>query len=123
MADVDRRIDVEFHQQIEVAGGGIDFRGDLGVGELIGDLVGLAELTFDLHKEGDHARLQTAKIAYISVPAIAGQDKEGSPDICVPRPNLPISPSTCWRGSGAGRRGCIASPIRWRKPIRRTCCS
>ena len=54
-------IDVEFHQQIEIAGGRIDFRGDLGVGELVGDLVGLAELAFDLHEKGDHARLRTVK--------------------------------------------------------------
>ena len=122
MADIGRGIDVEFHQQIEVAGGRIDFRGDLGVRELIGDLVGLAELTFDLHEKGDHARLRTAKIAYISVPAIAGQDGRGRPEVCMHRSSLPISPPTCWRGSRAARRGCIALPIPWRRTTRRTCC-
>ena len=29
-------LDVEFHQQVEVAGGRIDLGGDLGVGELVG---------------------------------------------------------------------------------------
>ena len=51
-------VDVEFHQQIEVAGGGIDFRGDLGLGERIGDRIGLAELAFELHEKGNHARLR-----------------------------------------------------------------
>ena len=65
MADVSRGIDVKFHQKIEIAGCGVDFRGNLGVGELIGDLIGLAELAFNLHEKGDHGRLRTGRIAYI----------------------------------------------------------
>src|SRR6202023_2984459 len=66
MADIGRGIDVEFHQQIEVARSRIDFRGDLGVRELVGALVGLAALPFDLHEKGDHARLRTVRIAYMT---------------------------------------------------------
>jgi hypothetical protein len=58
MADIGRRIDVEFHQEVEITGGRVYLRGDLGVGELIGDLVGFAELAFDLHKKGNHTRLR-----------------------------------------------------------------
>ena len=46
---------VEFHQQIEIAGGRINLRSDLGVGQPVGDLVGLAELALDLHKETNDA--------------------------------------------------------------------
>ena len=38
MADIGRRIDIEFHQQIEFARGRIDLGGDLGVGKRIGHL-------------------------------------------------------------------------------------
>ena len=48
-------LDVEFHQQIEIAGGRIDLRSNLGVGQPVGDLVGLAELALDLHEERNHA--------------------------------------------------------------------
>ena len=47
-------LDIELHQQVEVAGGGIDLGGDLGIRERVGDLVGFAELAFDLHEEGGH---------------------------------------------------------------------
>ncbi len=65
MADVGCVIDVEFYQKIEIAGGRVDFRGNLRVGELVGDLVGLAELAFNLHEKGDHGRLRIGTIAYI----------------------------------------------------------
>jgi hydroxyethylthiazole kinase len=65
MADVGCGIDVEFHQKIEIAGGRVDFRGNLRVGELVGDLIGLAELAFNLHEKGDHGRLRIGRIAYI----------------------------------------------------------
>src|SRR5262245_65914405 len=60
MADVGLVLDVEFHQQVEVAGGRIDLGGELGVRELVCHLVGLAELAFDLDEERDHARLRAA---------------------------------------------------------------
>ena len=53
-ADVGAVIDVELHQQIVIAGGRVDFGGDLGVGEAAGDLVGLAELALDLNEERGH---------------------------------------------------------------------
>src|SRR6185437_8948530 len=46
--DIGAGIHVELHQEIVVASGRIDFGGDLGFGELIGHLIGLAELAFDL---------------------------------------------------------------------------
>src|SRR5438445_3339009 len=54
MADVGVVIDVEFYQEIVIAGGGIDLRGDLGLRERIGDGIGLAELAFELDEEGNH---------------------------------------------------------------------
>jgi hydroxyethylthiazole kinase len=65
MADVGCGIDIEFYQKIEITGGRVDFRGDLRVGELVGDLIGLAELAFNLHEKGDHGRLRIGRIAYI----------------------------------------------------------
>src|SRR5436190_24333772 len=57
MADIGAGLDVELDQQVEFAGGRIDFGGDLGVGELVRHFVGLAELALDLDEEGNHARL------------------------------------------------------------------
>ena len=54
VADVGFVVDVEFHQQVVVAGGRIDLGGDLGLGQRVGHLVGLAELAFDLDEEGGH---------------------------------------------------------------------
>ena len=54
MADVGGVIDIEFHQQVVVAGGGLDLRGDFGFGQRVGDGVGLAKLALELDKEGDH---------------------------------------------------------------------
>src|SRR5712672_3278859 len=54
MADVGVVVDVELYQQIVVACGGIDLGGDLGLGERVGDGIGLAELAFELDKEGNH---------------------------------------------------------------------
>ncbi len=54
MADVGAGVDIEFHQQVVVAGGRVDLGSDLGFGERIGHLVGFAELAFDLHEEGGH---------------------------------------------------------------------
>ena len=56
MADVGVGFDIEFCQQVEITGRGVDLRGDLGIGDLVGDLVGLAELALDLNEEGNHAR-------------------------------------------------------------------
>src|SRR6185437_4979731 len=54
MADVGVVVDVELDQQIVVAGGRVDLRGDLGLGECIGDGVGLAELAFELDEKRYH---------------------------------------------------------------------
>src|SRR6516225_1681104 len=57
MTDVGLVLDIEFHQQVEVAGGGIDLGSELGIRQLVRHFVGLAELAFDLNEEGDHSRL------------------------------------------------------------------
>src|SRR6185312_385986 len=54
MADVGFVIDIELHQEIIVSGSRIDFGGDLGFGQLVGDRIGLAELAFDLDEERNH---------------------------------------------------------------------
>src|SRR4051794_22696142 len=54
VADVDAGIDIDLHQQIELARGRIDFRSDLGIGKAVGHLVGFAELAFDLDEERNH---------------------------------------------------------------------
>src|ERR1700744_5161327 len=54
VADVGVVIDIELHQEIVIARGGVDFRGNLGLGERVGDGVGLAELAFELDEEGNH---------------------------------------------------------------------
>src|ERR1700692_3574593 len=59
--DVGVVIDVEFNQQVVIAGGGIDPRRNLGRGKRIGHRVGLAKLALDLDKEGNHrCRLRKA---------------------------------------------------------------
>src|SRR3954451_642933 len=57
VTDVGRIIDIELHQQVEVSGGGIDFRGDFGVGERVCHLIGFAEIAFDLHEKRYHPPL------------------------------------------------------------------
>jgi len=54
VADVGPGIDVEFHQQVIVAGRGIDLGDDFGFGQRIGNLVRLPEFAFDLDEEGGH---------------------------------------------------------------------
>src|SRR5262249_55076138 len=58
--DIGVGVDVELHQEVEVARGGIDFGGDLGVGDPVGHVVGLAQVAFDLHEEGNHICLLPA---------------------------------------------------------------
>ena len=77
MADIGRLIDVEFHQKVEIPRGRIDFRSDLGVRQLIGDLVGLAELAFDLHEKGDHARLRNVAMT-IPYSSFRGRAERGA---------------------------------------------
>src|SRR5579859_5615537 len=77
VADVGAVVDIELHQQIVVARRGIDFGGDFGFGECVGDGVGLAELAFDLHEEGNHrCRLQKGSEPWgqYSVPELAGNN-------------------------------------------------
>src|SRR6266581_3537882 len=54
MPDVGRILDIELHLQIEIAGRGIDLRGDFGIRDGIRHLVRLAEMAFDLDEEGNH---------------------------------------------------------------------
>src|SRR6478735_10877784 len=54
MADVGLVVDVELDQQVVMAGGGVDLRGNLGLRQRIGHRIGLAELAFELDKEGNH---------------------------------------------------------------------
>src|SRR5882757_539842 len=54
MADVGVVVDVELDQQVVIAGGGVDLRGDLGFRERVGDGIGLAELAFELNEKGNH---------------------------------------------------------------------
>src|SRR5271170_1567151 len=51
VADVGVVIDVEFDQQVVIAGGGIDFRGDLSLGQRVGDGIGLTELALELDEK------------------------------------------------------------------------
>src|SRR5271156_4733352 len=44
VADIGSRFDVEFDQQVKVAGGRVDLRRDLRVGERVRDCVGFAEI-------------------------------------------------------------------------------
>src|SRR5579871_4604846 len=55
--DIGAGLDIKFDQKIELAGGRIDFRRDFGIRELVGHLVGFAEMAFDLDEEGNHPRL------------------------------------------------------------------
>ena len=74
MADVGRLIDVEFHQQIELARGRIDFRRDLRVRQRVGDLVGFAERAFDLDKKRNHSRLRPPDVPHLPIQQnLAGQ--------------------------------------------------
>src|SRR4029077_14114205 len=63
MADVGLLLDVELHEQVEIAGGRINLGGELGVRQLVGDFIRFAELAFDLNEEGDHSRLRAASAA------------------------------------------------------------
>jgi hypothetical protein len=56
--DIGGVVDVELHQQVVIARGRIDLGGDLCFGERVGDLIGLAELAFDLDEEGGHGSLR-----------------------------------------------------------------
>ena len=56
-------VDIELGHQVEIAGGGIDFRGDLGVGQRAGDLIGLTEVAFDLHEKRLHRLTRLCRIA------------------------------------------------------------
>src|SRR5215218_8656515 len=58
MADVDAVVDVELGQDVVVAGGRIDLRGDLAVGKRACHRIGLAELALDLDEEGLHRALR-----------------------------------------------------------------
>src|ERR1700704_424776 len=77
MADVGVVVDVELYQQIVIARGGIDLGGDLGLGERVGDGIGLAELAFELDKEWNHrCRLRERRIwVQYSAQELAGNNR------------------------------------------------
>jgi hypothetical protein len=54
MADVIVVSDIELGHQVEIAGSRINLRRDLGVGKSAGNLVGFAEVAFDLHEKRLH---------------------------------------------------------------------
>ena len=54
MADIVRIVEVELRENVVIAGRGIDFGSDFGIGEGGRDLVCLAEPAFDLHKKCLH---------------------------------------------------------------------
>ena len=54
MTDIDAVLDVKLHQQVVVAGGGVDLRGNLGTRQRVGNGIGVAELALDLHKKRNH---------------------------------------------------------------------
>src|SRR3712207_2788346 len=56
VADVDAVVDVELGEDVVVAGGRVDLRGDLPVGQGARDRVGLAEAALDLDEEGLHPK-------------------------------------------------------------------
>ena len=57
VADIGPLLDIEFDQEVEIAGGRVDFGRDLRIGERVCDRIGFAEMTFDLNEERDHAHL------------------------------------------------------------------
>src|SRR4051794_31953976 len=62
MADIDVIGDVELGEDVEIAGNRINFRGDFGLGQGAGNLVGLAELAFDFDEKGPHRRVPASII-------------------------------------------------------------
>src|SRR5262245_28525275 len=60
VTDVRAAVDVEFHQQIVVAGGRIDLGCNFRFGQGVGHLVGLSELAFDLNEKWGHRRAPKA---------------------------------------------------------------
>ena len=75
MADVGVVVDVELDQQVVVAGGGIDLRGNLGFRERVGDGIGLAELAFELDEEGNH---RVSPEIFAALIAFSGEVDTGS---------------------------------------------
>jgi hypothetical protein len=75
MADVHGMVDVELDQQVVIPRRRIDFRGDFGLRQRIGDGIGLAHLAFDLDEEGDH-RCFSRKVRFARIePKSAGHGK------------------------------------------------
>src|ERR1700689_962434 len=60
VADIHALLHIKFHQQVEIAGSRVNFRGYFGVSEPIGHLVGLAEMTFNLNEKRNHPYLHLA---------------------------------------------------------------
>ena len=63
MPDVNAVINVEFGQNIKMAGNGINLRSDFTICQTACDIIGLAELAFDLNKKSFH-RFMLSVIAF-----------------------------------------------------------
>jgi hydroxymethylpyrimidine/phosphomethylpyrimidine kinase len=78
MSDVDIVVDIELHEQIVMACGGVNLGGDLGFRKRVGNGVGLAELAFDLNEKGNHRCRLHGQIAsaglYYSLTKLAGNN-------------------------------------------------
>src|SRR5271169_5415462 len=60
MTNVDVAFNVELGENVVMAGDRINLRGDLGLGQRAGDLVGAAQRAFDLDEKGLHAVIAPA---------------------------------------------------------------
>jgi hypothetical protein len=61
-ADIGILVDIELHQEVVIARGGIDFGCDLGFGKRVGDRIGLAEFALDLNEERNHRKVSGRRI-------------------------------------------------------------
>src|SRR4029079_8671560 len=102
MADVGAGVDVDLDQQVELARGRIDLRGDLGVRQAVCHLVGFSELAFDLDEERDHGASGRRAAATGSNPA----KSHGSGKACE-MPALEWQRSTGYQLS-SNLMGCLA---------------
>lgn len=78
VADIGVVVNVEFDQKVIVACDRVDLRGDFSIGDLIGDLVGLAKFAFDHQEERDHfssSRMNMAQAPVSALPSCARRQK------------------------------------------------
>src|SRR5271166_2307080 len=94
MADVDVLLDVEFGENVEVAGDRIDFRSDLRLGQGVRHLIGAAERAFDLNEKSLH------RITAPPCRSLVQQLRRRGPYPSAPRTTTDRS----WRRAGRRRR-------------------